>query len=153
MRTLSGNFDGEYVIADLNFDIDLQDPNASRAIHLFMSNRTRYSMADRLSLEGKPGYAEGLPNIGWIVLEGGLDTNGEFSMDITSQINGQAFESGLVNGILVTNQDGLVSEGAGVIELEAQDPTQFANQQNGSYSGAIDKFIEAGGFILDRNLP
>ena len=153
MRTRSGNFDGEYVIADLNFDIDLQDPNDSRAIQLFMSNRTRYSMADGLSLEGKPGYAEGLPYIGWIVLEGGLDANGEFSMDITSQINGQAFESGSVNGILVTNQDGLVSEGAGVIELESQDPTQFANQQNGSYSGAVDKFIEAGGFILDRNLP
>ena len=74
-------------------------------------------------------------------------------MYITSQINGQEFESGSVNGILVTNQDGSVSEGAGVIELESQDPTQFANQQNGSYSGAIDKFIEAGGFIIDRNLP
>jgi hypothetical protein len=54
---------------------------------------------------------------------------------------------------LSTNADGLISEGAGVITLTSQDPTQFMNSQNGTYDGEIDQYEEAGGFILDRNLP
>jgi uncharacterized protein YigA (DUF484 family) len=50
-------------------------------------------------------------------------------------------------------QDGLVHEGAGVIVLKSQDPTQFINSQNGTYNGEIAQYEEAGGFILDRNLP
>jgi hypothetical protein len=40
-----------------------------------------------------------------------------------------------------------------VIVLKSQDPTQFINSQNGTYNGEIAQYEEAGGFILDRNLP
>ena len=39
------------------------------------------------------------------------------------------------------------------IFLIMQDPTQFMNSQNGTYESEIDQYEEAGGFILDRNLP
>lgn len=45
------------------------------------------------------------------------------------------------------------AEGAGVITFTSQDPTQFMNSQKGAYDGEIDQYEEAGGFILDRNLP
>ena len=56
MRTRKGAADGEYVIAELFFDVDLQDPNESRSTQFRMVNRTRYSMASGQSLEGTSGY-------------------------------------------------------------------------------------------------
>ena len=52
MRTRKGAADGEYVIAELFFDVDLQDPNKSRSTQFRMVNRTRYSMESGQSLEG-----------------------------------------------------------------------------------------------------
>jgi len=37
--------------------------------------------------------------------------------------------------------------------LTSQDPRQFMTSQNGTYYREIDQYEEAGGFILDRNLP
>ena len=153
MRTRKGAADGEYVIAELFFDVDLQDPNESRSTQFRMVNRTRYSMASGQSLEGTSGYEFSLPDTGWFVVENGMDLNGEFTTELQIELNGQAFESGTVYGLLSTNADGLISEGAGVITLTSQDPTQFMNSQNGAYDGEIDQYEEAGGFILDRNLP
>lgn len=82
-----------------------------------------------------------------------MDLNGEFTTELQIPLNGQAFGSGTVHGLLSTNADGLITEGAGVITLTSQDPTQFMNSQNGTYDGEIDQYEEAGGFILDRNLP
>ena len=50
MRTRKGAADGEYVIAELFFDVDLQDPNKSRSTQFRMVNRTRYSMESGQSL-------------------------------------------------------------------------------------------------------
>ena len=50
MRTRKGASDGEYVIAELFFDVDLQDPNESRSTQFRMVNRTRYSMVTRDNL-------------------------------------------------------------------------------------------------------
>ena len=55
MRTRKGATDGEYVIAELFFDVDLQDPNESRSTQSRMVNHTRYSMASGQSLEGTTG--------------------------------------------------------------------------------------------------
>ena len=52
MRTRKGAADGEYMIAELFFDVDLQDPNKSRSTQFRMVNRTRYSMESGQSLEG-----------------------------------------------------------------------------------------------------
>ena len=52
MRTRKGAADGEYVIAELFFDVDLQDPNQSRSTQFRMVNRTQYSMESGQSLEG-----------------------------------------------------------------------------------------------------
>ena len=82
-----------------------------------------------------------------------MDLNGEFTTELQIPLNGQAFESGTVYGLLSTNADGLISDVAGVITLTSQDPTQFMNSQNGTYDREIDQYEEAGGFILDRNLP
>ena len=152
MRTRKGAADGEYVIAELFFDVDLQDPNKSRSTQFRMVNRTRYSMESGQSLEGTSGYEFSLPDTGWFVVENGMDLNGEFTTELQIPLNGQGFESGTVYGLLSTNAEGLISEGAGVITLTSQDPTQFINSQNGTYDGEIDQYEEAGGFILDRNL-
>ena len=153
MRTRKGAADGEYVIAELFFDVDLQDPNESRSTKFRMINRTRYSMDSGQSLEGTSGYEFSLPDTGWFVVENGMDLNGEFTTELQLELNGQAFESGTVYGLLSTNAEGLIAEGAGVITFTSQDPTQFMNSQNGAYDGEIDQYEEAGGFILDRNLP
>ena len=153
MRTRKGAADGEYVIAELFFDVDLQDPNKSCSIQFRMVNRTRYSMESGQSLEGTSGYEFSLPDTGWFVVENGMDLNGEFTTELQIPLNGQGFESGTVYGLLSTNAEGLISEGAGVITLTSQDPTQFMNSKNGTYDGEIDQYEEAGGFILDRNLP
>ena len=152
MRTRKGAADGEYVIAELFFDVDLQDPNKSRSTQFRMVNRTRYSMESGQSLEGTSDYEFSLPDTGWFVVENGMDLNGEFTTELQIPLNGQGFESGTVYGLLSTNAEGLISEGAGVITLTSQDPTQFINSQNGTYDGEIDQYEEAGGFILDRNL-
>ena len=152
MRTRKGAADGEYVIAELFFDVDLQDPNKSRSTQFRMVNRTRYSMESGQSLEGTSGYEFSLPDTGWFVVENGMDLNGEFTTELQIPLNGQGFEPGTVYGLLSKNAEGLISEGAGVITLTSQDPTQFINSQNGTYDGEIDQYEEAGGFILDRNL-
>ena len=152
MRTRKGAADGEYVIAELFFDVDLQDPNKSRSTQFRMVNRTRYSMESGQSLEGTSGYEFSLPDTGWFVVENGMDLNGEFTTELQIPLNGQGFESGTVYGLLSKNAEGLISEGAGVITLTSQDPTQFINSQNGTYDGEIDQYEEAGGFILDWNL-
>ena len=152
MRTRKGAADGEYVIAELFFDVDLQDPNKSRSTQFRMVNRTRYSMESGQSLKGTSGYEFSLPDTGWFVVENGMDLNGEFTTELQIPLNGQGFESGTVYGLLSKNAEGLISEGAGVITLTSQDPTQFINSQNGTYDGEIDQYEEAGGFILDPNL-
>ena len=82
-----------------------------------------------------------------------MDLNGEFTTELQIPLNDQAFESGTVYGLLSTNSDGLISEGVGVITMTSQDPAQFMSSKNGTYEGEIDQYAEAGGFILDRNLP
>ena len=154
MRTRKGASDGEYVIAESFLKLDLQDPNTSnRSTQFRMVNRTRYSMDSGQSLEGTSGYEFSLPDTDWFVVENGMDLNGEFTTELQIPLNGQAFEAGTVYGLLSTNADGLIAEGAGVITLTSQDPTQFMASQNGAYDGEIDQYEEAGGFILDRNLP
>jgi hypothetical protein len=153
LRTKKGTTDGEYVIAELFFEVDLQDPNDSRSTQFRMNNRTRYSMVTGQSLEGTTGYEVSLPDTIRFVVESGMDLNGEFTTEFDTDLGESTFETGAVYGILSTNADGLISEGAGVITLTSQDPTQFMNLQNGTYDGEIDQYEEAGGFILDRNLP
>ena len=153
LRTKKGTTDGEYVIAELFFEVDLQDPNDSRSTQFRMNNRTRYSMVTGQSLEGTTGYEVSLPDTIRFVVESGMDLNGEFTTEFDTDLGESTFETGAVYGILSTNADGLTSEGAGVITLTSQDPTQFMNLQNGTYDGEIDQYEEAGGFILDRNLP
>ena len=153
LRTKNGTTDGEYVIAELFFDVDLQDPNDSRSTQFRMNNRNRYSMVTGLSLEDIPGYEVSLPDTLRFVVESGMDLNGEFTTEFDTDLGESTFENGSVYGILSTNAEGLISEGAGVITLTSQDPTQFMNSQNGTYDGEIDQYEEAGGFILDRNLP
>ena len=152
LRTKKGTTDGEYVIAELFFEVDLQDPNDSRSTQFRMNNRTRYSMVTGQSLEGTPGYEVSLPDTIRFVVESGMDLNGEFTTEFDTDLGESAFETGAVYGILSTNADGLIAEGAGVITLTSQDPTQFMASQNGAYDGEIDQYEEAGGFILDRNL-
>ena len=153
LRTKKGTTDGEYVIAELFFEVDLQDPNDSRSTQFRMNNRTRYSMASGQSLEGAPGYEVSLPDTIRFLTESGMDANGEFTTEFFTDLGESTFETGSVYGILSANADGLVAEGSGVITLTSQDPTQFINSQNGTYNGEIAQYEEAGGFILDRNLP
>ena len=54
LSTKNGTTDAEYVIAELFFEVDLQDPNDSRSTQFRMNNRTRYSMVTGLSLKGAP---------------------------------------------------------------------------------------------------
>ena len=84
-------------------------------------------------------------------VDGGVAENGEFTTQLMS--SEKDFETGDVYGVLATNADDLAHEGAGVIVLKSQDPTQFINTQNGTYNCEIARYEEAGGFILDRNLP
>ena len=137
------------MIAELFFEVDLQDPNDSRSTQFRMNNRTRYSMVTGQSLEGEVS----LPDTIRFVVESGMDLNGEFTTEFDTDLGESTFETGAVYGILSTNADGLIAEGAGVITLTSQDPTQFMASQNGAYDGEIDQYEEAGGFILDRNLP
>jgi hypothetical protein len=141
------------VIAELFFEVDLQDPNDSRSTQFRMNNRTRYSMVTGQSLEGTTGYEVNLPDTIRFVVESGMDLNGEFTTEFDTDLGESTFETGSVYGILSTNAEELIPEGAGVITLTSQDPTQFMNSQNGTYDREIDQYEEAGGFILDRNLP
>lgn len=118
-----------------------------------MNNRTRYSMVTGQSLEGTPGYEVSLPYTLRFVVESGMDLNGEFTTEFDTNLGESNFETGAVYGILSTNAEGLIAESAGVMTLTSQDPTQFMNSQNGAYDDEIDQYEEAGGFILDRNLP
>ena len=86
-----------------------------------------------------------------MLVDGGVTENGEFTTRIIS--SEENFETGDVYGELATNADGLGHEGAGMIVLKSKDSTQFMNSQNGAYDGEIDQYEEAGGFILNRNLP
>ena len=149
LPTKKGTTDGEYVIAQLFFEIDLQDPNDPRSTQFRINNRTRHSMVTGLSLEGTTGCKVSLPDTISFVVESGMDLNGEFTTEFETDLGESTFETGAVYGILSTNADG----GAGVITLTSQDPTQFMNSQNGTYDGEINQYEEAGGFILDRNLP
>ena len=54
LSTKKGTPDGDYVIAELFFEVDLQDPNDSRSTQFRMKNRTRYSLVTGQSLEGTP---------------------------------------------------------------------------------------------------
>ena len=56
-----------------------------------------------------------------------MDLNGEFTTEFDTDLGESTFETGAVYGILSTNAVGLISEGAGVITLTSQDPTQFMN--------------------------
>ena len=121
LRTKMGTPDGEYVIAELFFEVDLQDPNDSRSTQFRMNNRTRYSMGTGQSLEGTPGYEVSLPDTIRFVVESGMDLNGEFTTEFDTYLDESTFETGTVYGILSTNADGLIAEGAGVITLTSQD--------------------------------
>ena len=153
LRTKKGTTGGEYVIAELFFQVDIQDPNVSRSTQFRMNNRTRYSMVTGLSLKGAPGYELNHPDTIRFVVESEMDLNGEFTTEFDTDLGESTFETGSVYGILSTNAEWLIPEGAGVITLTSQDPTQFMNSQNGTYDREIDQYEEAGGFILDRNLP
>ena len=104
-------------------------------------------------MKGAPGYEVNHPDTIRFVVESGMDLNGEFTTEFDTDLGESIFENGSVYGILSRNAEGLISEGAGVITLTSQDPTQFMNSQNGTYDGEIDQYEEAGSFILDRNLP
>ena len=153
LRTKKGGTDGEYVIAELFFEVDLQDPNDPRSTQFRMNNRTRYSMVTGQSLEGTPDYEVSLPYTLRFVVERGMDLNAEFTTEFDTNLCESTFETGAVYGILSTNAEGLIAERAGVITLTSPDPTQFMNSQNGPYYGEIDQYEETGGFIFDRNLP
>jgi hypothetical protein len=109
LRTKKGTTDGEYVIAELFFEVDLQDPNDSRSIQFRMNNRTRYSMVTELSLEGITGYEVSLPDTIRFVVESGMDLNGEVTTEFDTDLGERTFETGAVCGILSTNADGLIS--------------------------------------------
>ena len=131
------------------FELDLQDPNAFR---FQLTDRERFSTTTGVSLEkSSDDYNVPLPDKIRMIVDDGVSANGEFTSTLISSL--KDFESGDVYGVLATNADGILHEGAGVIILQSQDPTQFANKAAGTYEGEIDQYEEAGGFILDRNLP
>jgi len=105
------------------------------------------------SLECTPGYEVSLPDTIRFVVESGMDLNGEFTTEFDTYLGESTFETGAVYGIFSTNAARLIAEGAGVITLTSQDQTQLMASRNGAYDGEIDQYEEAGGFILDRNLP
>ena len=142
----------EHVTGKVKLELVLQDPNNSNAFRFQLTDRERFSTITGLSLEkSSDAYDVALPDTIQMLVDGGVTENGEFTTRLIS--SGKDFETGDVYGVLVTNTDGLVHEGAGVIVLKSQDPTQFINSQNGTYNGEIAQYEEAGGFILDRNLP
>jgi hypothetical protein len=110
-------------------------------------------MVTGLSFEDTPGYEVSHPDTIRFVVESEMDLNGEFTTEFDTDLGESTFETGSVYGILSTNEEGLISEFAGVITLTSQNPTQFMKSQNGTYDREIDQYEEAGGFILDRNLP
>ena len=110
-------------------------------------------MVSGLSLKYAPGYEVIHPYTLRFVVEIEMDLNGEFTTEFDTDLGESTLETGSVYGILSTNAEWLIPEGAGVITLTSQDPTQFMNSQNGTYDREIDQYEEAGGFMLDRNLP
>jgi hypothetical protein len=139
----------EYVTGKVMFELDLQDPNAFR---IQLTDRERFSTTTGVSLEKSSyDYNVPLPDTIRMIVDDGVSANGEFTSTLISSL--KDFESGDVYGVLATNADVILHEGAGVIILQSQDPTQFANKAAGTYEGEIDQYEEAGGFILDRNLP
>ena len=144
--------DSEHVTGKVKLELDLQDPNNSNTFRFQLTDRERFSTITGLSLEkSSDAYDVALPDTIQMFVDGGVTENGEFATRLIS--SGKDFETGDVYGVLATNTDGLVHEGAGVIVLKSQDPKQFINSQNGTYNGEIAQYEEAGGFILDRNLP
>ena len=142
----------EYVTGKVKFELDLQDPNTSNAFRFQLTDRERFSTTTGVSLEkSSDDYDVPLPDTIRMIVDDGVTQNGEFTTQLIS--SKKNFETGNVYGVLATNADGIVHEGAGVIVLKSQDPTQFMNSQNGTYEGEINQYEEAGGFILDRNLP
>jgi hypothetical protein len=139
----------EYVTGKVMFELDLQDPNAFR---FQLTDRERFSTTTGVSLEkSSDDYNVPLPDTIRMIVDDGVSANGEFTSTLISSL--KDFESGDVYGVLATNADVILHEGAGVIIIQSQDPTQFANKAAGTYEGEIDQYEEAGGFILDRNLP
>ena len=98
-------------------------------------------------------YRESLPDSIWFEVVDGLSSNGEFTADIQTSLGEEQFETGNVYGVLATNADGKIHEGAGVIVLKSQDPTQFVDKLAGTYTEEVNQYEEVGGFILERNLP
>ena len=139
----------EYVTGKVMFELDLQDPNAFR---FQLTDRERFSTTTGVSLEkSSDDYNVPLPDTIRMIVDDGVSANGEFTSNLISSL--KDFESGDGYGVLATNADGILHEGAGVFILQSQDPTQFANKAAGTQEGVIDQYEEAGGFILDRNLP
>ena len=154
IRTLDNSNYGEYVQGTANLTVDLQDPNASHAIRFDLADRVRFSMVDGQNLEGTTAaYRESLPDSIWFEVVDGLSSNGEFTADIQTFLGEEQFETGNVYGVLATNADGIIREGAGVIVLKSQDPTQFVDKLAGTYTEEVNQYEEVGGFILERNLP
>ena len=142
----------EFVTGKVMFELDLQDPNTSNAFRFQLTNRERFSTTTGLSLEkSSDDYDVRLPDTILMIVDDGVSANGEFTSSLISSL--KDFETGDVYGVLATNADGILHEGAGVIVLQSQDPTQFANKAAGTYTGDVAKYEETGGFILDRNLP
>ena len=142
----------EFVTGKVMFELDLQDPNTSNAFRFQLTNRERFSTTTGLSLEkSSDDYDVRLPDTILMIVDNGVSANGEFTSSLISSL--KDFETGDVYGVLATNADGILHEGAGVIVLQSQDPTQFANKAAGTYTGDVAKYEETGGFILDRNLP
>ncbi len=154
IRTLDNSNYGEYVQGTANLTVDLQDSNASHAIRFDLADRVRFSMVDGQNLEGTTAaYRESLPDSIWFEVVDGLSSNGEFTADIQTFLGEEQFETGNVYGVLATNADGIIHEGAGVIVLKSQDPTQFVDKLAGTYTEEVNQYEEVGGFILERNLP
>jgi len=154
IRTLNNSTYGEYVQGTANLTVDLQDPNASHAIRFDLVDRVRLSMVDGQNLEGTTAaYRESLPDSIWYEVVDGLTSNGEFTADVKSLLEDKQFETGNVYGVLATNADGIIHEGAGVIVLQSQDPTQFVDKLAGTRTEDVDQYEEVGGFILERDLP
>lgn len=144
----------EYVQGRVQLLVDLQDPNLTHAIDFQLANRVRFSMVDGHNLEGTTAaYRESLPDSIWFEVVDGLSSNGEFTADIQTSLGEEQFETGNVYGVLATNADGKIHEGAGVIVLKSQDPTQFVDKLAGTYTEEVNQYEEVGGFILERNLP
>ena len=144
----------EYVQGRVQLLVDLQDPNLTHAIDFQLANRVRFSMVDGHNLEGTTAaYRESLPDSIWFEVVDGLSSNGEFTADIQTSLGEEQFETGNVYGVLATNADGKIYEGAGVIVLKSQDPTQFVDKLAGTYTEEVNQYEEVGGFILERNLP